>query len=173
MKSFMRKYAVAISGSIAVLLAVAAAVVAADAKSPGQRAFTATGHLDSGAEVEIAAEVAAWTAAAQVFPGALWWGREGSMKPHVSSLKVTVGGNPSWVRLSAYSDLTDVQNVELKVEDDGFTIAIEGGEQATHYRANVYFDREGYLLRRRVEGASFPSEVWEETNYSFIRRKDM
>ena len=91
----------------------------------------------------------------------------------IKQLTVRVGENESLVRFSAYSDLVNINSVVLAVDDKGFNIAIDGGETATHYKAVIYFDNEGFLLRRRVYSPSFPDEVCEETKYSFIRRQDM
>lgn len=102
------------------------------------------------------------------------WGPElTSPKNFIYSLDVSIKSQQKWVRLSAFSDLFDINKAEIVERDKYIVIKIEGGETSYHYIAEIYFDREGYLVKRNVWSPSFPDQVKEETTYSFIRNKDM
>lgn len=130
--------------------------------------------LRNGAKVSVLVSVSKYVAGDLMYSTPLWWGTELSPpRTFIKKLTVRVGDNESWVRFSAYSDLVNINSVDLNVVDKGFNIAIDGGETASHYKAIIYFDNAGFLLSRKVYSPSFPDEVWEETKYSFIRRQDM
>jgi hypothetical protein len=102
------------------------------------------------------------------------WGSEA--EPPSSVLKniyVAYGHKKSLIRYSAYADLVNVKQVKLKAADSGFYIMIDGGDTSTHYKAELFFDNEGFLVRRKVYSPTFSDEVWEETHYSYIRRAEM
>jgi len=136
--------------------------------------FKKDGVLRNGAKVSVLVSVSKYVAGDLMYSAPLWWGAELSPpRTFIKQLTVRVGENESLVRFSAYSDLVNINSVDLAVVNKGFNIAIDGGETATHYKAVIYFDNKGFLLRRKVYSPSFPDEVWEETKYSFIRRQDM
>lgn len=136
--------------------------------------FKRSGVLKNETKVSVLVSVSVYLANDFMYSSPLWWGAELSPpKTFIKEFIVRFGDNKSWVRLSAYSDLVNINNVDLNVMDKGFNIAIDGGETATHYKAIIYFDNDGFLLSRKVYSPSFPGEVWEETKYSFIRRLDM
>ncbi|MBW9276208.1 MAG: hypothetical protein K1563_21235 [Candidatus Thiodiazotropha sp. (ex. Lucinisca nassula)] len=136
--------------------------------------FKKSGVLKSDTKVNVLVDVSEYRAGDSIYSLPLWWGSELSPpKTFIKSLTVQFGDNKSWVRFSAYSDLVNINSVDLNVVDEGFNITIDGGQTATHYKAIIYFDSEGFLLGRKVYSPSFPDEVWEETKYSFIRRQDM
>lgn len=130
--------------------------------------------LKNDAKVSVQVDVSEYITSDFIYSSPLWWGAELSPpKTFIKKLTIRFDDNESWIRFSAYSDLVNVNSVNLNVADKGFNIAIDGGETATHYKAVIYFDDEGFLLGRKVYSPSFPDEVWEETKYSFIRRQDM
>lgn len=130
--------------------------------------------LKNNTEVSVQVDVSECIASAFMYSSPLWWGAELSPpKTFIKKLIVRFDNNERWVRFSAYSDLVNINSVVLNVMDNGFNIAIDGGETATHYKAIIYFDNDGFLLGRKVYSPSFSDEVWEETKYSFIRRQDM
>lgn len=136
--------------------------------------FKKDGVLRSGAKVGVFVSVSEYVADDPMYSAPLWWGAELSPpRTFIKQLTVRVGENEGLVRFSAYSDLVNINSVDLAVDEKGPSIVIDGGETATHYKAVIYFDNEGFLLRRKVYSPSFPDEVWEETKYSFIRRQDM
>lgn len=109
-----------------------------------------------------------------VYGKPVWWGAEFVLpKTITKNIIVTLDGNKSWIRFSAYSDLVNLKSAKLTVFKNGFQISIDGGESSTHYIANLNFDNEGFLISRKVYSPKFPDEVWEETRYSFIRRNYM
>lgn len=129
--------------------------------------------LRNGDQVGVLVSVSEYVADDFMYSTPLWWGAELSPpRTFIKQLTVRVGENESLVRFSAYSDLVNINSVVLAADDKGFNMAIDGGETATHYKAVIYFDNEGFLLRRKVYSPSFPDEAWEETMYSFIRRQD-
>ena len=130
--------------------------------------------LRNGAKVSVLVSASEYVAGNFMYSAPLWWGTELSPpRTFIKKLIVWVGENKSWVRFSAYSDLVNINSIDLNIVDKGFNIAIDGGETASHYKAVIYFDNEGFLLSRKVYSPSFPDEVWEESKYSFIRRQDM
>jgi hypothetical protein len=136
--------------------------------------FKKDGVLRNGAKIAVLVSVSEYVADDPMYSAPLWWGAELSPpRTFIKKLTIRVGENESFVRFSAYSDLANTNGVDLAVDDKGFNIIIDGGETATHYKAVIYFDNEGFLTRRKVYSSSFPDEVWEETKYSFIRRQDM
>lgn len=136
--------------------------------------FKKSGVLNNGTKVSVLVSVSKYKADDFMYSPPLWWGAElAPPKTFIKELTVQFGDNDSWVRFSAYSDLVNINSVDLNVVDDGVNIAIDGGQTATHYKAIIYFDNEGFLLSRKVYSPSFSDEVWEETKYSFIRRQDM
>lgn len=136
--------------------------------------FKKDGVLRSGAKVDVIVSVSEYVASDLMYSAPLWWGTESSPpRTYIKKLAVRVGDHESWVSFSAYADLVNIKSVDLSVVDKGFNIAIDGGNTASHYKAVIHFDNEGFLLSRKVYSPTFPDEVWEETKYSFIRRKDM
>lgn len=136
--------------------------------------FKKNGVLKNDAKVSVLVNVSEYSADNFIYSSPLWWGTELSPpKTFIKKLTVQFGENESWVRFSAYSDLVNINSVDLNVVNEGFNITIDGGQTSTHYKAIIYFDNEGFLLGRKVYSPSFPDEVWEETKYSFIRRQDM
>jgi len=130
--------------------------------------------LKSGAKVSVSVSVSKYVVEDPMYSEPLWWGTElVPPKTFIKELSVHVDENICWIPLSAYSDLVNIKSVDLRILNEGFNIIIDGGDTATYYKAVLSFDNEGYLLRRMVYNPSFPDEIWEETNYSFIRRKDM
>lgn len=130
--------------------------------------------LRNGDKVSILISVSKYVSDHLMYSTPLMWGTELSPpKTFIKKLTVRVGDNESWIRFSTYSDLANINSVDLNVVDKGFNIAIDGGETASHYKAVIYFDNTGFLLSRKVYSPLFPDEVWEETKYSFIRRQDM
>ena len=130
--------------------------------------------LKSGAKVSVGVSISKYVVENPMYSEPLWWGTElVPPKTFIKELSVHVDENICWIPLSAYSDLVNIKSVDLRILNEGFNIIIDGGDTATYYKAVLSFDNEGYLLRRMVYNPSFPDEVWEETNYSFIRRKDM
>ncbi len=104
----------------------------------------------------------------------LLWGKGSNIpKNIIRNLSVTVGNRKSWIRFSAFSDLVNVNSIKMQVKENGFDIIVDGGDTSNHYHANLNFDNEGFLIARRAYSAAFPDEVWEKTQYSYIRRKDM
>lgn len=137
-------------------------------------AFKKDEVLSNGAKITVLVSVSEFVADDSMYFAPLWWGAELSPpREFIKKLTVRVGENESMVRFSAYSDLANINSVDLTVDDKGFNIIIDGGETATHYKAVISFDNEGFLMRRKVYSPSFPDEVWEKTKYSFIRRQDM
>lgn len=136
--------------------------------------FEKNGVLKNDTKVSVLVDVSEYISSDFLYSSPLWWGAELSPpKTFIKKLTVRFDDNESWVRFSAYSDLVNINSVDLDVMDKGFSIIFDGGETATHYKAIIYFDNEGFLLGRKVYSPSFPNEVWEETKYSFIRRQDM
>lgn len=136
--------------------------------------FEKNAVLKNNTKVNVLIGVSEYVADDFMYLAPLWWGAELSPpKTIIKSFTVRLGDNESWVRFSAYSDLVNITDADLNISDEGFNISINGGETSTHYKATIYFDNDGFLLKRKVYSPSFPDEVWEETEYSFIRRKDM
>lgn len=130
--------------------------------------------LKGGTKVGIVVGVSEFSDDDLMFSDPIWWGAElTSPRTYIKKVLVRVGENESLVRLSSYSDLVNINSIDLAVIDQGFSILVDGGETATHYKAVINFDNEGYLLNRKVYSPSFPEEIWEETRYSFVRRQDM
>ncbi|MCJ7555381.1 MAG: hypothetical protein MUP90_00505 [Gammaproteobacteria bacterium] len=153
---------------------VASCVLQANVSHAEGTLFKKDEVLRNGAKVSVLVSVSEYVADGLMYSAPLWWGAELSPpRTFIKQLTVRFGENESLVRFSAYSDLVNINSVDLTVVNKGFNIAIDGGENATHYKAVIYFDNEGFLLRRKVYSPSFPDEVWEETKYSFIRRQDM
>jgi hypothetical protein len=143
--------------------------------SPTESAlFKKNAILKNGAKASVLVSVSNYVAGDFMYSAPLWWGTELSPpRTFIKKLTVRVGENESSIRFSAYSDLVNINSVDLNILDKGFNIAIDGGETGTHYKAVICFDNDGFLLRRKVYSPSFPDEVGEETKYSFIRRQDM
>lgn len=129
--------------------------------------------IGCGASIVVRSQLAE-TSIAELSSSTLHWGADLTQpKARIKDLEVLLGDKEIWVRYSAFSDLTDPNDIVVKAFDRGFVVQIDGGESAAHYRASLEFECDGYLTKRRVHSVTFPDEVWEETTYSFIRRKDM
>jgi len=99
------------------------------------------------------------------------WGGDLSVMPKtvITSIDVLIGKGKTYVPLSAYSDLGDPGQVLLEKTQRGFKLHITGGDAASSYKAELQFGSED-IQRRRVCHGEFPTEVWEETMYSFISK---
>lgn len=149
---------------------------AASTDSAVGRLYEESGELHNKKTVKVTANIAEFKK--ETFPckDVLYWGAEGEWAPpklYFEYIKVFVGEKKSWIPFSSYSDLFNIKSVNLEIEKNGFQLVVDGGQSATHYKAILYFDNEGFLTKRRVYSLEFEDEVWEETQYSFIRRADM
>jgi hypothetical protein len=130
--------------------------------------------LQDGVEVFVIIETALYDKDKSIYTDSSCWGAErNSPKMIIKNISVKRNDDPCWVSFSSYSDLMNPKNAKVYVSDLGFQIVIDGGVSSTHYFAVLSFDNECYLTKRRVYSPAFPDEVWEETQYSYIRRKDM
>lgn len=101
----------------------------------------------------------------------IFWG--GQPQNLIQNFSVRVNGKESFIRYSSFSDLSNIKDVQFLILEKGFLVEIDGGNSSSHYLANLFFDKEGYLVSRKVYNPAFFDEVWEQTEYSFIRRSKM
>ncbi len=102
------------------------------------------------------------------------WGAENSRTYNkIEKISISKNGEVRLMRYSLFSDLVNINTIFIKENDQGFLIKIDGGQTSTHYKVEMQFDEQAYLVSRYVYHTSFKDEVWEKTEYSFIRRLDM
>lgn len=101
------------------------------------------------------------------------WGGDERVAPKtiIKAIDVLIGDEHIGVPLSAYSDLGDPRQALLEVTRHGFKLIIIGGDAAVSYKAVLTFDNDN-IQRRKVTSGEFPDEVWEETTYSFIHKRE-
>lgn len=100
------------------------------------------------------------------------WGVNQSTKEikYIKSLKISIGNKQAILPSSSYSDLFNAQKVSIFAKEKTNTLVkIKGGDASTSYEANLYFDKDAYLVKREVKLAEFPDEVNAETTYRFNR----
>lgn len=87
----------------------------------------------------------------------------------IKEIKIKINGTVAKINFSAFGDLFNLK--EARVEHKGKEIVLwfKGGETSTSYEASMYFDKEGYLTRRKVINSEFKDQVYEETKYSHNR----
>lgn len=149
-------------------------LLAASNNETTEHLYEASDTLSNAREVRISVKVSLFHQERFPYRDVLWWGAESHPpETYIEYVSITVDDKKSWVRLSSHCDLANVRTVDLRVSTVGFHLEIDGGETSTHYKALISFDNDGFLQRRRVFRPSFPDEVWEATEYSFIRREGM
>ncbi|MBI1212268.1 MAG: hypothetical protein GC190_12450 [Alphaproteobacteria bacterium] len=75
--------------------------------------------------------------------------------------------DPLVIPASCYLDLLDPKEAEVVSHAEGFTLLIVGGAPDAVYRAKIKFSKHG-VTSRRVELASIPDAIFEETRYNYI-----
>lgn len=110
----------------------------------------------------------------------LLWGmpeRRNISKPNyiISSIQIFVDKKNILIPASAYCDLANPYEVLFESEKNYFSLVILGGVTSDPYRAELVFEQlpdTNYLRNRikyrKVYLRTFPDEVWEKTEYSFI-----
>ncbi len=134
--------------------------------------------LPSGQPLRIDVDIVDFEAKNYPYDNDVWWGSDklwgaGSGPITIISKISITYSKKRFVPLSVYSDLTDIIGMKLTRSTSGAILEIEGGHTSSHYFANLVFDNDGFLVKRKVYKPTFPDEVWEETHYSYIRREDM
>ena len=131
--------------------------------------------LKNNVAVQISVVSASFNTNNNYYEKALYWGTDRHKMPetYIKEINIKFRDKNSFIRHSAFSDLMNIEDINIKILDNGFSINMTGGRDGTLYYVIIYFDNDGFLTRRRVFSPCFKDEVWEETKYSFIRRKDM
>lgn len=89
---------------------------------------------------------------------------------YIKSVDVSVSNKKHFLRLSSYADLFNPAKLSFEIKNKKeFRLTIQGGEASSSYEAVLDFDKEGYLITRKVVHGEFPDEVYEETKYSYNR----
>ncbi len=102
-----------------------------------------------------------------------WGERQGGSVKIPRSLILRIGNSNGIVKYSAFSDLLNIVSLDIDERKGDIIVLVDGGSTSTYYKAEIVFDKEGYLKKRYVYSPTFKDEVFEKTEYSFIRRKNM
>ncbi len=96
-----------------------------------------------------------------------WWGAFDKVPDRIiSKVEIKVGSEAVELFRSAYADLGDVRQVDIKNARDHFTLIIHGGETGTGYTAELLF-KDGYMVSRQVTHNEMGLE--EKTEYFPVR----
>jgi hypothetical protein len=101
------------------------------------------------------------------------WGVEGRCPTRtLSSLRVSWGGVPALLPVSAYADLTALTGIQISPLGSGFAVTVLGGDAGTGYRAVLEFSRVAelpnpFITLRTVRTNEAPDDSWQRTEYHF------
>ena len=101
-------------------------------------------------------------------PGDACWGDD-SLCPRkqVERLIVTFQGKDVYIPVSAYSDLSNVNRMIIKlIADSMYVVYIDGGDAGVSYEAFLHFAGQT-LTRRKVWSTIMTTDAMEETEYAY------
>lgn len=101
------------------------------------------------------------------------WGADEYEKPRllITDIEILLKDTKIFVPLSAYCDLANPSQVELKViNHNSFSLIIYGGDAGVSYITELIF-KDQKIKSRKVAHGEFPNEAWEKTEYHFIEDK--
>jgi hypothetical protein len=82
----------------------------------------------------------------------------------VDWIGISIDGKKVIVPRSAFADLADLNDADIKVTKSGWIIDLGGGDGAESYIVHIYFDTNS-VKRRTVFSGMDPESVLEETTY--------
>lgn len=98
---------------------------------------------------------------------AQWDPRFYAPKSWVENLVINVNGSNIFMPLSAFLDLFDLREAELRLEEKTGVLLVRGADASESYWAEIAFDTEN-VMRRRL-GPSVPEgAVTQETTYRLL-----
>lgn len=125
------------------------------------------------ADHRICATLTVIPAANLPFQSGYRWGGEDIEPPKTLTVKLSVKLDKLeiFIPLSAYSDLGNPSNINIKRSGSVIFVEIIGGDTSASYSAKLEF-RGRHLIRRKVTSSEFPSDAFEETKYKFNTLKN-
>jgi len=85
----------------------------------------------------------------------------------VETFSIEINGNKCHVPLSAFSDISNIKDLNLKKIKKGIFISISGGDAALSFSADYLVEKGCYIRDRKIYSNEFPERTWEHTEYSF------
>jgi hypothetical protein len=93
------------------------------------------------------------------------WGSERRLPDWIPiKTEISINGKKVRVPLSAFCDLTNIELVKIEMKDKFYVLHIQGGDAASSYFAEIFFDK--HVRKRIVRHGEFPDEAWQNTIYS-------
>jgi hypothetical protein len=109
------------------------------------------------------------TTAATSRAAAQWDPKFYAPKSWVENLVINVNGSNIFMPLSAFLDLFDLREAEVRLEEKTGVLLVRGGDASESYWAGIEFDTEN-VTRRRL-GPSVPEgTVTQETTYRLVEQ---
>ena len=89
----------------------------------------------------------------------------------VDRVDITVNGKPLFVPRSAFCDLADLNEAEVKADEEGSILKLGGGDASESYIAKIEFDAT-HVRRRTLSSATEPDQPLQETIYHVVVLRD-
>jgi len=146
-----------VMGAVAVLLAASGAFAAEALFSVHESAT-----LPSGVRYELEVrEIAYVPPEPRVAEETGFWGTDGGIpKRVVQTFSLRLNGKPVYIPRKFYSDLSQVNTVNVGETKQGVRILVKGGDAAGGYSSELLVNKRR-LVERMTRVGEFPNEVWE------------
>ena len=126
--------------------------------------FEKKGELPSGIVYELTVKESKYTALPQLQKDDCgMWGAD-CADPHfsINILSLMIDNKKVLLPFKFFSDLGDVNKIDISDSNSNFKLVILGGDGAGSYSAEFLFNN-NRLIERIVRSGEFPDEIWEKT----------